>query len=123
MDFSNAELRYYKSKDLNPSNLKGAIRFGAASSFSVPENKQFKGRTGKGMSAKDGHYFELRLVTDVTGKPRSVFAARASSQVQLQQWRASIEFVIQKQIDAAAGNDRARFGKRVRRASPRPPCA
>ena len=103
LDFPKAELRYYKSKDLNPSGLKGAIRFGAASSFNIPENKQFKGRTGKGMSAKEGHYFELRLLTDGAGKPRSVFAARAGSQVQLQQWKASIEFVIQKQIEAAAG--------------------
>ena len=96
------ELSYYSGVERLPKQLKGVIKLSAQTSFIVPDFKAGMFKHDKGATAQNACLFELRMITEADGKPRSKFQARTEHQVELKEWKLSIEASIDAQIQRAA---------------------
>ena len=96
------EFSYYSGEERLPRQLKGTIRLGPASSFVVPDFKEGMFKHDKNATAESACNFELLMITEADGKPRSKFCARAESAAILKEWKDSIEASIDSRLSQSA---------------------
>lgn len=96
------EFSYYSGEERLPKQLKGTIRLGPASSFAVPDFKAGMFKHDKNATAESACNFELLMITEADGKPRSKFCARAESAAILKEWKDSIETSIDSRLSQSA---------------------